>query len=205
MKVIFLDIDGVLNSETHAKEISKLRKAGKATDKDLDRWDYPYEGTMLPLQKIVKETGAKIVLSSSWRTIDERVKVLENIFKDYDLAIMDKTCYMVLLDDLKKTGFNINKTWDAKYRKRDEWINDFYKYHTSDRGAEITMWLVDHPDVESFVILDDDYVDIQPYFKEQQVRTDFYGDALTMELANKAIEILNKPRTDFLVKKGKKK
>ena len=50
MKVIFLDVDGVLNSKQDDYSI-KLR-----TDSHLNF-----------LRMIVKSTGAKIVLSSSWR------------------------------------------------------------------------------------------------------------------------------------------
>ena len=50
MKVIFLDVDGVLNSAQDGYSI-RLK-----TDSHLKL-----------LQYIVKETGAKIVLSSSWR------------------------------------------------------------------------------------------------------------------------------------------
>ena len=50
LKVIFLDVDGVLNSKQDGNSI-KLR-----TDSHFRL-----------LQEIVKATGAKIVLSSSWR------------------------------------------------------------------------------------------------------------------------------------------
>ena len=34
--------------------------------------------------------------------------------------------------------------------------------------------------------------DIEPYYTKEHVKTDFYGDALNMECAEKAIKILNK-------------
>ena len=55
IKVIFLDIDGVLNSLAYDR-------GRKENDGNIDE-------TRLPLIKqIVDETQAKIVLSSSWRT-----------------------------------------------------------------------------------------------------------------------------------------
>lgn len=55
MKVIFLDIDGVLNSRTYDRK----RNWNEQTDID---------ETRLPLIKeIVDATDAKIVLSSTWR------------------------------------------------------------------------------------------------------------------------------------------
>ena len=54
MKVIFLDIDGVLNCGT----TTELTKTGDrfVENKFIER-----------LKKIVDETGAKVVLSSDWR------------------------------------------------------------------------------------------------------------------------------------------
>lgn len=75
MKVIFLDVDGVLNSSQDGYSI-RLR-----TDSHLEH-----------LKHIVKETGAKIVLSSSWRI--GPAKALKNLHKrleEYGLVIMDST------------------------------------------------------------------------------------------------------------------
>ena len=55
MKIIFLDIDGVLNS----REYDRKRNWNEQTDID---------ETRLPLVKeIIDKTGAKIVLISTWR------------------------------------------------------------------------------------------------------------------------------------------
>ena len=72
MKIIFLDVDGVLNSFQDRYSF------------DLET-DYHFE----LLQKIVQETGAKIVLSSSWRI---------------GLARHGES---VLIDRLKEFGMNI--------------------------------------------------------------------------------------------------
>lgn len=75
MKVIFLDVDGVLNSAQDGYSI-RLK-----TDSHLKL-----------LQYIVKETGAKIVLSSSWRIgFTPASKNLLARFKEYGLEIMDCT------------------------------------------------------------------------------------------------------------------
>lgn len=190
MKVIFLDIDGVLNSENHALEMHKLLEEGKLSKKKYySTWDLPYEGTILPLKKIIDQTGAKIVLSSSWRLLG-REKMLNKIFEPYGFQIIDKTCNGVSLSKLKECGFDHKNCWDAQYRDFD--IDNEYNTHTYDRGAEIAWWLHEHPDVESFVILDDDWADIEPYYIEEHVQTNFYDWGLTEELADKAIEILNR-------------
>lgn len=56
------------------------------------------------------------------------------------------------------------------------------------RGIEIAAWLGLHPEVDSFVILDDRN-DMSPY-KEQFIKTNF-DTGLTDELTEKAIRILN--------------
>ena len=60
---------------------------------------------------------------------------------------------------------------------------------TMSRGAEIKAWLDNHPEVEKFVILDDDELQIEEYL-HYHVKTTFkYG--LTREKAAEAIKILN--------------
>lgn len=191
MKVIFLDIDGVLNSENHAREMDKLVKEGKLNEKKFSMtWDLPYEDTILPLKKIIDQTGAVVVLSSSWRLLRGKFEELNKIFSKYGFQMIDKTCHGVALSKLKEIGIDPAVCWDAQYRdfRVDNWRNEA----TSDRGAEIAVWLSEHPDVESFVILDDDWADIEPYYTEEHVQTNFYDWGLTEELADKAIEILNK-------------
>lgn len=86
MKVIFLDFDGVLNSERYFHA-------------------HGYEGLMLDpaclerLKLLVGITDAKIVLSTSWREHWEKEKSncsaigleMNEIFKKYGLKIFDKT------------------------------------------------------------------------------------------------------------------
>ena len=69
MKIIFLDVDGVLNN----------RKAFKQGKKD----GFPHGVSLVwdpdcvdRLNKIIEKTGAKIVVSSTWRLYDDAYKVL---------------------------------------------------------------------------------------------------------------------------------
>ena len=86
MKVIFLDIDGVLNSAEYDAE-----RTSPYDNIDLSR---------LPLLKqLIDLTNAKIVLTSSWRkawdcdktVCDEIGKQLDAAFATADLEISDKT------------------------------------------------------------------------------------------------------------------
>lgn len=86
MNVIFLDIDGVLNSAEY--------------DSNRNEKDGNIDLTRLPLLKeIVDKTNAKIVLSSSWRKVwfkdislcDIVGKELSDTFNSAGLEIYDKT------------------------------------------------------------------------------------------------------------------
>lgn len=58
MKIIFLDIDGVLNSDSILSEYIP----------EIDGEYYPYQPHLVDnLNKIISATGAKIVVSSTWR------------------------------------------------------------------------------------------------------------------------------------------
>ena len=93
MKVIFLDVDGVLNSN-YSHSISTNEKGWM--------WDEISDFHLEKLKRIVDETDAKIVLSSSWRVYhpiltgeteitDELLKVLVEKFEKLGLSIYDVT------------------------------------------------------------------------------------------------------------------
>ncbi|MDE6189696.1 MAG: hypothetical protein K2G37_05375, partial [Clostridia bacterium] len=87
MKIIFLDIDGVLNSRAY----DRLRDWNILSDID---------ETRLPLlKKLVDTTGAKIVLSSTWRAhwnedpnlCDEDGMYINKTFAKYGLFVYSRT------------------------------------------------------------------------------------------------------------------
>ena len=86
MKVIFLDFDGVLNSEKYVRNFS-----GYGVIIDPTR--------MALLKHIIDKTKAKIVLSTSWREHWEQCtgkcndtgKEINKIFNEFNLSIFDKT------------------------------------------------------------------------------------------------------------------
>jgi len=80
MNIVFLDIDGVLNSQN--KLIELYNKTGK-----------PHSGLFFPfdekclnnLKFLVEETNSKIVITSTWRKYEENMQILINTFKEYEL------------------------------------------------------------------------------------------------------------------------
>ena len=85
MKVIFLDIDGVLNSDTYMKK--QLDNSSEGIESEID------PATLILLKKAVDTTGAKIILSSSWR-IMRKYNELEKFLMKFGISLSGKTPYV---------------------------------------------------------------------------------------------------------------
>ncbi len=166
MKVIFLDFDGVLN---HVKSKSRVTfEDGIYVGLDKNK--------LRNLAKIVQETDAKIVLTTTWRDHYEvgaykqsnRVgKYVNNKFRDLGLKIYDKV----------RDGKRFNRGKDAK------------------------AWLDEHPEVTEYVVIDDEdigYMIEWDIFKNHFVKTLWDGNGLTENCANAAIRILNGCRENYI-------
>ncbi len=135
MKVIFLDVDGVLNRRsTHT-----LSPSGCMFVEDI---------LVATLASLVRQTEAQLVLSSTWR------KGYFDI-RDGRLDTSDAEDYDALVGALLYAGLAIRDHTPLRKPK--------------DRAAEITRFLADHPEVDSYVILDDEAV---AGFGDRQVKTD---------------------------------
>ena len=159
MKVIFLDIDGVLN----------INYRGERDDYGQQFHPHLVEN----LKTIIETTGAKIVISSTWR--HRGLSVMKNMWMDRNLP-----------------GEVIDITPHLDYRM------DSGLWYSPIRGVEIKDWL-DKNSPDNYVILDDDK-DMLPEQMSHFVKTsgntrhpdhvDGGGYGLTKICANKAIEIL---------------
>lgn len=169
MKVIFLDIDGVLNSNRTIYENVSLE-----------------DDLILNLKEIVDRTEAKIILSSSWRLIPEALsKVMDKLFR-YDLSLSGVTDDGISVEFINKFEFKYTNRYldEVPGLEADKRIKI-----THDRGAEIFKWLCDHDDC-SYIIIDDDIFDIEPYFKKEVILKTSFKTGLTKEDVKKAIKIL---------------
>lgn len=192
MKVIFLDIDGVLNgwdlSEYIKYNIWNIVPCKKIRDfirrrlshyVDIDR------KRVKRLSKICKKTGANVVLSSSWknRLIDDSgeryydndtIKLFWNLMDKYHIEIIGKT----------------------------PMIRESHK-----REDEIKAWLSEYDGkIENYIILDDEDSDLQSFVGNHLIKTshkDYAGyiayserkwSGLTKEHVVQAIKILNNYR-----------
>lgn len=69
MKVLFLDIDGVCNSRLYFKRMAKRNP-------DFKIWHEVDPAAVELVRRIIKETGCKVVLSSTWRLYPEAREVV---------------------------------------------------------------------------------------------------------------------------------
>lgn len=121
LKVIFLDIDGVMNSTDY---IIKNNITGLITEID------PKAIQMLKFALDV--TGAQIVLSSSWRYC-HICEELKELFSKYGINLNEKTPEL----------------------------------HTHKRGLEIKQYLKEHPNIEQYLILDDEIFD---FYEDEELK-----------------------------------
>ena len=76
MKVIFLDVDGVLNSDEYFDKIKNLNIDGIQSEIDVEK--------IKMLNMAINETGAKIVLTSSWR-YTRNAQELKKLLSEYGI------------------------------------------------------------------------------------------------------------------------
>lgn len=119
--VVFLDVDGVLNTRT-------------TVERTPDFYTGIDDARVAVLAKAVRKyENADIVLSSDWKDMKEEE---------------DDFCYLV--SKLKKKGLTLaGKTTD----------------HWNNRGEGILKYLELHPEIDDFVILDDNKFDFMDYPK----------------------------------------
>lgn len=169
MKIVFLDIDGVLNSDR-----SFVAMAGKDLGREGDGYITRITVTTIDpiavgiLNKILQQCDAHFVLSSSHRMNFDR--------GNDEVAIPEMKEYLARL------GIDVSRC-----------LGRTPILHTS-RGSEIAIWLENNKFnyfVDSFVILDD-HADMLPEQHENFVRTDSRV-GLTAENYREACRILGSP------------
>lgn len=114
MKAIFLDVDGVLNSDEYFDSVSDSDDDSIENEIDMDK--------IKLLKEAVDLTDAQVVLSSSWRYTRKAQSLRELLIEN---------------------GI----------------VTDVTPFLQNKRGLEIKSWLKNNPDVDDFVILDDEVFD----------------------------------------------
>lgn len=164
MKIIFLDIDGVLNSR------QSFKKTRQEYPGDEIRYDTPHPDHIQELNFIVKHTNAKVVISSTWRTSFSSL-AMHRFLRVLGFVgdVIDNT---PRLDTYRGTEI---QSWLLAHESK------IKKYKDSN--------LYNYEPIETFVILDDDS-DMEN-LSEYLVQTS-NDVGLTHQDAIKAVEILNK-------------
>jgi hypothetical protein len=147
MKIIFLDIDGVLNTT------KLIKKFG---------FDFIDDILVAIVARVVRETNAKIVLSSTWRIQEKDKNIVVQSLAQHNLELHDSTPV------IKRSG-----AWESG-----GWVR---------RSEEIQAWLNENPHVQKFAIIDDfDDADIEGSFFQTDENI-----GLTVQIAEKIIQHLS--------------
>ncbi|MGL4956445.1 MAG: HAD domain-containing protein [Bacteroidales bacterium] len=161
---LFLDFDGVLNTEDHLEYLHEQHLPLQ------DRYGYLFAPTAVAcLQQIVEQTGAQIIVTSSWKVVG--LQVLQQMWHERKLpcTLADITPTL----PLSTTPPDLSQVDSLVYR-----------------GKEIELWLHTHaPTGSPYLILDDmdDILQAQkPHFICINPKT-----GITPNNAKEAIHILN--------------
>lgn len=163
-KVIFLDIDGVLNTKEFHSKMTK--------DTPKDEFGYAFDPVAVAnLAHIIEETGAVIVISSSWKFYG--VTRLREMWKLRNLPgrVLDITPNTISDDILLNANLEEMELGVC-------------------RGNEIKEWLSKHQGKVSNYVIIDDFDDLLPEQEDHAVITDTLIGVTEWD-ANKAIMILN--------------
>ncbi len=161
-KVVFLDIDGVLNSNFWLENNERELSNGTLIDSEKVKL----------LSDLIKKTNAKIILHSGWR-----------FWFDGDLKPLrleaEKFLEMLNAEGLWIDGVTPDLTTEE--------IRETKKFSLV-KAAEILLWLSEHKEVKSWVVLEDLYLHNEEVDKHQ-VKTDATV-GLTEDDVKRAVEIL---------------
>lgn len=191
-RVLFLDIDGVLNGREWFS--SPLRKMIKGSNSEPSRMISRRNLFWLGLFCFIKKP--KVILSSSWRyfwddngqpsndeTGQHHLKT-DKLLRKFGVNIVGKTCNQVtslgkheynqeLLDEFVKR-YNRFGFLDKDGNKVVKSTEEILEYT---RGAQILKWIEDNNFTGNYVILEDDWSDVLVYkeLEKHIVITKFYG------------------------------
>ncbi|MDR2345273.1 MAG: AAA family ATPase [Planctomycetaceae bacterium] len=182
-KIIFLDIDGVLQPYDSQDRFKHLKEVDEFNSRLLEEYGVDYRGynyydvlavyydwdkdAVAELKRILNATDAKIVLSSDWRD--------KTIFRMVDLCKIHDLDEYIIGATTKEDISNIIAA------------NPKYKQMRSFRSVEILMYVADHPEIKNYVAIDD--MNLTPDLGEEH--TVITCNKMTTEDADKCIELLN--------------
>lgn len=185
MKIIFLDIDGVLNSEDWYR---KRHEEAPQHEQSAQYPFYEFDPELVSnLNLIIQKTEAKVVVSSTWR-IGREIADLQAILESVGFIgeVIDKTKSFYL----KGESYTIPRGCEIA-----EWLDNRGNYRRINWSKEKQRECIEKALAKNYIILDDDS-DMLLKQREHFVHTT-WKSGLSLELAEKAIGILNSDPVDL--------
>lgn len=178
MKVLFLDIDGVLNSTTW---LAIRRECGTHDDEPHPQVSRLDPTAVKLLNEIIERTGAKIVVSSTWRmfgleSVNEVLREAGATVQAIDVTPDFGPLIHPEIIDAITAGESMQKILAI----------------AAVRGREIQDWLDRHPEASEVAIVDDD-TDMGAKLKPRLVQTSFEHGLRRVE-AEKLVALLGGAR-----------
>lgn len=173
-KILFLDIDGVLNYMPDRESLQILKNNLGCEKFQHEIYGFS-ERLVKYLKMIIDATGCKIVFSTSWR-----------YFKDHHIEGSDWRKTLADLLNVDQSIFIGN----TPHISSDWWDNgSFYRR----RGSEIKMWIDcnTEPGKYKFCVIDDVVVDIISVLPKKNVIQTDMRVGLTQDNVDEVIRILN--------------
>lgn len=176
-KLIFLDIDGVLNNEKWVRHIVLETK-----DKDMQRKTKADPTAVRRLCEICEKTGARIIISSSWRTltVDNTIERLKDYPDQFNCMLKYIVGVTGRYSEYYIRGIEITKF--LSYLKDES-------YKTSVKIAALIKSNIEISKNPDYVIIDDD-CDMEQYQVPHFMQTTYY-DGLTDKQKDSIIKFLN--------------
>ena len=162
MNVIFLDIDGVLNSPNYTKRYKEMQTKKERVYKNID------DNALNYLQKLQNKYDAKIVLTSTWRKWHNLISI--NKFKK---SIKENP----ITEEERTEDYANLRTLYEKLRLEYDLDLDDMTDDLQNRMLEIQLYLLLHKEIEKFVILDDNDENFTEMFEEQFVQCCTEGES----------------------------
>jgi len=188
MKIIFLDIDGVLNCENAYKNGECQYQGWTWEDGRKDHYQRFCVRSKDLLNKLIDETGAKIIISSTWRMsgIEFMRKVWE--FEEMHGEIIGIT------PSLRTNGINIPRGMEIKY-----YLENDLKFQHINWSEEEQQKCIDTSGVENYIIIDDDsdmlygqrnhFVHVLPSPRNKDGFNQFYYETALQKLSRTIIDL----------------
>jgi len=136
--IVFLDIDGVLNSHTYCDELIAIH--GEDGFHKLPRWERHLSTKRIKIiNNICKDSNLVVVVSSTWRT-GKTVDWLQDTLnaRGATFKIIDKTGH----EDCKIRGVEIYKWLDKNITLEEHGVSSqhFYPYVILDDDSDMLLW-----------------------------------------------------------------